>query len=132
MRRIPNNAVHKALIQFLKSEVTDCKVYDFVPQDARLPFITLGAINAEGKSTKSDDLVHMTVQIHIWSTYRGRYEINQLAEQIINALTGTELDLSEDGFSVAAQGVDMYESYPEEDTGYNGVITLELLVQNKE
>lgn len=129
MRRLPNNIVHKALIAFLRKECT-CPVYDFVPEGVVLPFVTLGNINAEDKSTKSDDIIHMTVQIHIWSTYRGRYEINSLAEKIINALSSKQLDLSEEDFYSNAQGVDFYESYPEEDSGYNGVITFELLVQN--
>lgn len=97
MRRLPNNIVHKALIAFLRKECT-CPVYDFVPEGAVLPFVTLGNINAEDKSTKSDDIIHMTVQIHIWSTYRGRYEINSLAEKIINALSSKQLDLSEEDF----------------------------------
>jgi hypothetical protein len=129
MRRLPNNCVHKVLIAFLRRDV-GCRVYDYVPEDAALPFVTLGNINAEDKSTKSDDIVHLTVQIHIWSNYKGRYEINRLAEKIINALSEHQLDLSEDDFVSTAQGVDFYESYPEEDSGYNGVITFELLVQN--
>lgn len=129
MKRLPNNMVHKALIAFLRDKV-GCRVYDFVPEDAELPFVTLGNINAEDKSTKSEDIIHLTVQIHIWSNYRGRYEINSLAEKIINALSSVQLDLSEEDFYSNAQGVDFYESYPEEDSGYNGVITFELLVQN--
>lgn len=129
MKRLPNNIVHKALLAFLKREI-GCRVYDFVPEDAVLPFVTLGTINAEDKSTKSEDIIHMTVQIHIWSTYRGRYEINSLAEKIIRALSAVQLDLSEEEFYSNAQGVDFYESYPEENSGYNGVITFEMLIQN--
>lgn len=129
MKRLPNNIVHKALLAFLKKEI-GCRVYDFVPENAVLPFVTLGNINAEDKSTKSEDIIHMTVQIHIWSTYRGRYEINSLAEKIIRALSAVQLDLSEEEFYSNAQGVDFYESYPEENSGYNGVITFEMLIQN--
>ena len=129
MKRLPNNIVHKVLIAFLRKEA-GCRVYDFVPEDAALPLVTLGNINAEDKSTKSEDIIHMTVQIHIWSTYRGRYEINSLAERIINVLASVQLDLSEEDFYSNAQGVDFYESYPEENSGYNGVITFEMLVQN--
>jgi hypothetical protein len=129
MKRLPNNIVHKVLIAFLQDHL-GCRVYDFVPENAILPFVTLGNINAEDKSTKSDDIIHLTVQIHIWSTYRGRYEINSLAETIINDLSSHQLDLSEEDFYSNAQGVDFYESYPEDDSGYNGVITFEMLIQN--
>lgn len=129
MIRLPNNIVHKALISFLRNEVK-CRVYDFVPEKVEFPFVTLGNINAEDKSTKAEDMLHLTVQIHIWSTYRGRYEINCLAEKIINALSMVQLDLSEEDFYSTAQGVNFYESYPEEESGYNGVITFELFIQN--
>lgn len=129
MKRLPNNAVHKALIRFLK-RYKEFKVYDYVPENVSLPFVTLGNINSENKSTKDKDIVHMSVQIHIWSTYKGRYEINAIAEKIINDLVSIQLDLSEEDFYSNAQGVEFYESYPEEDNGYNGVINFELLVQN--
>ncbi len=41
MKRLPNNAIHKALVAFLKKH-TGLVVYDYVPQEAVLPFITLG------------------------------------------------------------------------------------------
>ena len=116
---------------FLREKLT-VSVYDYVPADAKLPFVTLGAINVEDKSTKADDLTHLSIQIHIWSNYKGRYEINSLAEKIINLLAESQLDLTADGFYVNAQGIDFYESYPEEDSGYSGVLTLEVLIQNLE
>ena len=51
MKRLPNNAIHKALVAFLR-EHTGLAVYDYVPQEAVLPFITLIAITRDGlKST---------------------------------------------------------------------------------
>ena len=129
MKRLPNNAAHKALYEFLSSNI-ETPVYDYVPQDAALPFVTLGAVNVEDKSTKSEDMTHVTVQIHLWSDYKGRYEINNLAEEIINLLGNNQLDLTDDGFYANAQGVDFYETYPEEESGYNGVLTFEMLVQD--
>lgn len=131
MKRLPNNALHKALIKFLKENI-DAAVYDYVPDEFKLPYVTLGAINVQDKSTKMDDLTHLSVQIHLWSGYKGRYEINVLAENIINLLSNNQLDMEEDGFYSNAQGVDFYESYPEDDDGYHGVISFEMLVQNIE
>lgn len=129
MKRLPNNAVHKALYEFL-SENIETPVYDYVPQDAALPFVTLGAVNVEDKSTKSEDMTHVSVQVHLWSDYKGRYEINNLAEEIINLLGNNQLDLTGDGFYANAQGVDFYETYPEDESGFNGVLTFEMLVQD--
>lgn len=129
MKRLPNNALTKALIQFLR-EHTKLPVCDFVPQEAKLPFITLGATTVQDKSSKTEDMTHLSVHIHIYSNYKGRFEINNLAERLINLLGANQIDLSADEFYVNAQGVDFYETYPEDETGYSGVITFELLIQN--
>lgn len=131
MRRLPNNALHKALIKFLRENVK-AAVYDYVPDEITLPYITLGAINVQDKSTKLDDMTHLTVQIHLWSSYKGRYEINVLAENIINLLSDNQLNMAEDRFFANAQGVDFYESFPEDEEGYHGVISFEIMVQNIE
>ena len=119
MKRLPNNAIHKALVAFLR-EHTGLAVYDYVPQEAVLPFITL----------KTEDMTHLSAHIHIYSNYKGRFEINSLAEKLINLFGSIQLDLSPDEFYVSAQGVDFYETYPEDEMGYSGVITLEVLIQN--
>lgn len=129
MRRLPNNAVQKALLLFLKENV-DIPVYDYVPEEASLPFITLGAINVQDKATKVEDMTHVSMQIHIWSHYRGRYEINILAEKLIQLLTSNQLDLEKEGFWSLSQAVDFYETYPEEDNGYSGILTFEMNIQN--
>ena len=101
-----------------------------MPQEAVLPFITLGTMTVQDKSTKTDDMTHLSAHIHIYSNYKGRYEINNLAEKLINLFGMEQLDLSPEEFYVNAQGVDFYETYPEDETGYSGVITLEVLIQN--
>ena len=41
-----------------------------------------------------------------------------------------QIDLIEDEFLAIRQQVDFFEAYPEEETGYNGVISLVMLIQN--
>ena len=80
MKRLPNNAIHKALVAFLR-EHTGLAVYDYVPQEAVLPFITLGTMTVQDKSTKTEDMTHLSAHIHIYSSYKGRYEINSLRSE---------------------------------------------------
>lgn len=129
MKRLPNNAVQKALLLFLRANV-DIPVYDYVPEEAKLPFITLGAINVQDQSTKAEDMTHVSIQIHIWSHYKGRYEINILAEELMQLLTKEQLDLGSEGFWALSQSIDFYETYPEEDNGYSGILTFEMTIQN--
>ena len=104
MKRLPNNAIHKALVAFLKKH-TGLAVYDYIPQEAVLPFITLGTMTVQDKSTKTEDMTHLSVHIHIYSSYKGRYEINTLAEKLINLFGIEQLDLAAEEFYVSAQGV---------------------------
>ena len=72
-----------------------------------------------------------SVHIHIYSNYKGRFEINTLAESLINLFAAEQVDLSADEFFVCSQAIDFYETYPEDEIGYSGVITLDMLIQNK-
>jgi hypothetical protein len=105
-------------------------VYDYVPETAKPPFMTLGAFNCKEAGTKYEDIVEVTVQLNIWSTYKGKFEINSIANRVISLLQTKQIDLSEDEFTAIRQQVDFFEAYPEEETGYNGVISLVILVQN--
>lgn len=133
MLRLPNNVLQKALIKLLKEKINPLiGVHDFVPANARIPYITIGNIVTHDTSTKTEDNTRLEIQINIWSTYKGKYEINRIAENIINLLTSEEgyLNVEDSGFKVYEQTINMYEAFPEDNTGYNGVINLEVKVKN--
>ena len=129
MKRIPLNSLQKALISYLTANEV-VPVYDYVPETARPPFMTIGAFNCKEAGTKYEDMVEVTVQINIWSTYKGKFEINSIANRVIVLLQTKQIDLIEDEFLAIRQQVDFFEAYPEEETGYNGVISLVMLIQN--
>lgn len=128
--RLPNNAVMKALFVLLKQK-SPVPVYDYLPQNAKFPYITIGHISVEDKSTKIEDIFHVTANIHVWSDYKGRYEVNSLAEKVIHILTSNQLAVDGEGFFSTSQAVNFYESYPEDEHGYNSIITFEMLIQDK-
>ncbi len=137
MLRLPNNAVQKALYQKLKTyeELIGAPTYDFVPDEALMPFITLGTTVTTNIGNKTEDCTKIEVQINIWSEYKGKYQINNIAEQIINLLMSQEtgyLDCEAEGFVAYGQSISTYEAYPEDSTGYNAVIGLEVQVKNLE
>ena len=110
MRRLPNNALQKALVKLLTDKLPDVKVYDFVPEAAQIPYVTLGACVTNDISTKTDNLYKVDVQINIWSEYRGKYEINNIAERIAGLLTSADgyIDASADNFAVYCQRVNQF------------------------
>ena len=69
MKRLPNNALHKSLIKFLK-EKQPVPVFDYLPEMAALPFITLGNVTVADQSAKVVEETKVTVAIHIWSDYK--------------------------------------------------------------
>ncbi|MEG1754119.1 MAG: DUF3168 domain-containing protein [Christensenella sp.] len=128
IKRIPNNALQKALIALFKAKLS-VPAYDFVTSTAKMPYVSLGAFTCRDISTKTEDISHITLQINIFSSYRGKYEINAIAEQIISILTSEQINLDED-FYTTMQAINMYEAFPEDENSYSGVVSFECEIQN--
>ena len=129
IRRIPMITLQKGIYSIL-SRYQTTPVYDDVPSDAVLPYITLGAFTDKQTGNKTADIHDISLQIHIWSEYEGKKEVNEIANDITAVLTSWPLDLSAEGFNVMSQDVDFFEAYPEETAGYHGVITFVAKIQN--
>jgi len=129
MRRIPFNALQTGVYSLLSSGQTT-PVYDDVPKEAKLPFITFGAFTCKKNGAKSIDISDVSLQIHIWSEYYGKSEVNGIADDIATVLASKRIDLSADNFNVIEQDVDFIEAFEEDEGGYHGVLTLVCKVQN--
>ena len=128
MRRIPLISLQQALYTALKTYQTT-PVFDDVPKNAKLPYITLGAFTCRTDGTKVNDISNTSVQVHIWSEYQGKKQVNEIADDIVTVLGVVKLELS-NGFKALDQQVTMFESFEEEQGGYHGVITLDVKIQN--
>lgn len=133
MQRLPNNALGKALFKLLNEKLPDITVYDFVPEEAAVPYVTIGTMVTNDISSKAETAYKVAIQINIWSEYRGKYEINKIAERIMALLCSNEgcIDVTADGFTAYQNTIDMYEAYPEDAYGYNCVISLEVRVKDQ-
>ncbi|MDD3157670.1 DUF3168 domain-containing protein [Anaeromusa sp.] len=129
IRRIPMNALQKGVYSILSTKQTT-PVYDDVPPEAVLPYVTLGAFTCKRNGGKTTDIADVSQQIHVWSAYEGKREVNDIADDVTAVLTAWPLDLAADGFSVFEQDVDFFEAFEEEEGGYHGVITFVCRVQN--
>jgi hypothetical protein len=123
------NALQMGVFSIL-SEKQTTPVYDDVPEDAELPYITLGAFTCKQVGSKTADITDISQQIHIWSQYEGKREVNEIANDITAVLTAWPIDLSDEGFKVMSQDVDFFEAFPEEAGGYHGVVTFTAKIQN--
>lgn len=129
LRRIPMTALQKGLF-FLLSSGQTTPVYDDVREDAPMPYITLGAFTCKHNGVKTADIWDTSIQIHIWSEYEGKTEVNDVANDIATVLSSAVIDLSVEHFKVLSQDVDMFEAFPEEEFGYHGIVTLVCKIQN--
>jgi hypothetical protein len=129
------NALQKGVFNLLTDNVITVgehvvKTHDVVPEDAVLPYNTLGAFTCKNMGNKTADISDISLQIHVWSANEGKREVNEIANDVIQVLTSVPLDLSADSFNVMSQDIDFFESFPEDESGYHGVITFVAKIQN--
>lgn len=129
--RIPMVAFQTALYKELSEGQDTAPVYDMVPVNAKMPFITLGTMTCKPNGAKTADISDVTQTIDIWSTYRGKKEVNEIANDLITVLSRAAFDLSASHYKVIGQPyVDMFEAFPEEEGGYHGVLIVAAKIQN--
>lgn len=129
-RRIPLFAFMGEVYRVLSTYQDTCPIYDKVPANAPLPYATIGEFTYRQVGSKDADIGNISLQIHIWSIYNGKSEVNEIADDVTQVLTSYPLDLSQSNFSVAGQDVDMFEAFADSIEGYHGILTFIATVQN--
>ena len=130
MKRIPLVVFQTALYTLLKSYGQTVPVYDDVPNNAKLPFITLGAFTSKQVGSKTTNCWDISQQIHLWSDYHGKKEVNEMANDVSSLITAYKLNLAAAGFDVTSHDVDFFEAFEEEEGGYHGVVTFVARIQD--
>ena len=128
IRRIPMDALQQGVYSLLTA-YQDTPVHDDVSSDAAMPYITLGAFTWTRDGNKTVDWGRASIQIHIWSDYSGKAQVNNVANDIAAVLTAWPLTMAS-GFSVSEQDIEMVEAFPDEGGGYHGIVTFTAKIQN--
>lgn len=128
-KRVPLVAFQTAMYGLLTAGQTT-PVYDNVPAEAILPYITFGGFTAKQSGTKTTNCWDISQQIHIWSEYQGKKEVNEIADDVSTVLSSVMLDLSATSFKVISQDIDFFEAFEEDDGGYHGVLTYTAKIQD--
>lgn len=71
------------------------RVYDDVPQDANLPFLTLGQSTSRDWSTGTEDGEEHIVTLHVWSEAGGKKEAQEIIGKVRELLHDSHLPLTE-------------------------------------
>lgn len=99
--RRPMADIQTALYQHLTAEESDlgAAVYDYVPEGgaASWPYITVGEATETPANAHTFIGRDTTVNLHVWSRYRGFAEANAVAHQVVALLDHRpqELDVGE-------------------------------------
>jgi len=62
--------------------IGDNKIFDNVPQDTAYPYVIINNETAVNRGTKTVDGNEYTVDLEVWSQYRGKKEIKDAMERI--------------------------------------------------
>ena len=130
-RRIPAQALQKSLCALLDACQTTA-VYEYIKPDTRPPYITFGEISASLAGGKTDSIYDAIVDIEIYSTVHTRREVNEIMNDVATVLSSARLDMSADGYAAADQDIVDMRTYPSEAEGYNGVIRINIQIQDME
>lgn len=134
MRRLPNNALASAIYQLLSSHIQNIPITDHVDDSAGLPYIVIGNVTSNETKEKAERILRCAIELHIFSDYRGKAEVDSIGETICDILMddSTVIDMAEDHWDVVDGGIESYETYEEDMYGYGGTLTIKVTVQDTE
>lgn len=67
------------------------RIYDDPPPDAAFPYVEIGEGQTIPDDASGDGGVAETIDLHVWSTYRGQKEAKEIAARIYDTLHGVAL-----------------------------------------
>lgn len=133
MKRFPNNALSSALYTLLSNTLT-VPVTDHVDNEVGLPYVVIGNVTSSETRVKSEKILRCAVELHIFSEYRGKAEVDRIGEAICDTLMddSTTIDMEADHWVVVDGGIESYETYEEDMYGYGATLTIRVTVQDTE
>lgn len=89
-------SIYAALIN--ASDVTTAiggaRIFDSVPRDAKLPYVTFGAKSSRDWSTDTDEGQEHAITLHVWSDAGGEREAQLIMEAVRSALHDAPLAIT--------------------------------------
>ncbi len=83
---IGSDALQGAIFSALSTALPDVPIYDEVPETADMPYIVIGKDSIDDNGTKLDDIYEISVEISIYSNYKGMKEVKEKSTKAIEAL----------------------------------------------
>jgi hypothetical protein len=93
-------ALQKALFSALTSDgvllslLGGAKIFDDVPQETTLPYVTFGQTSSRDWSTGTEEGEEHVMTLHVWSEAAGRREVNAILGEVKRVIAGTSMPLA--------------------------------------
>tara|TARA_R110000796_G_scaffold251125_2_gene381799 strand:+ start:1310 stop:1717 length:408 start_codon:yes stop_codon:yes gene_type:complete len=111
----------------LDSLIGDNKIFDNIPQDTSYPYVVIGNDSSVNTGTKTLDGNEYSVDIEVWSQYRGKKEIKDAMEIIYGLFHNVNYAVS--GANMVVSQVRNVQSLIESDgITRHGMISLSVIV----
>lgn len=132
IKTIPTVSLQKAVFKLL-SKGQDKKVYGQVPEGAAFPYITIESITAKPLDTKNSTQWNCSITVNVWGTDEGKKDVYETVSDITYLISKYGVEkVTVDGFAVLDAQIDMIETFPEQTTGYHGLIQINYQLSDKE
>jgi len=103
------------------------KIFDNVPQDTAYPYVVINNESAINRGTQTLDGNQYTIDLEVWSQYRGKKEIKEIMERIYNLFNNATYSVS--GASMVLSQIRNVITLVESDgITRHGVLTLDVIV----
>lgn len=104
------------------------RIYDYVPQNAAFPYLTLGDTRAENFDTKDGVGINQLITLHAWSRYRGQKEMKDILKAVNLALHRSSMTVS--GYNFTDCRFESAETFLDDDgLTYHGLCRYRLITQ---
>lgn len=132
IKTIPTVSLQRAVFKLL-SKGQDKKVYGQVPEGAAFPYITINSITAKPLDTKNSTQWNCSITVDVWGTDEGKKDVYETVSDITYLISKYGVEkVTVDGFAVLDAQIDMIETFPEQTTGYHGLIQINYQLSDKE
>jgi len=79
----------------LLSENLELEIYDFVPENAALPYITIGDAALAKKPALGKNIYEVDIRLHAYGAAKGRKDLLELGQEIFDLLDSQFLDIED-------------------------------------
>lgn len=102
-------------------------VFDYVPEDTGLDYVTIGDNNVQGEDRKTENGFEVYVDIESWSDNAGRAKVKQIQGEIYRVIHHTALTIT--GFTHIKTVFESSLTFRDQDeTTWRGVQTFKVLI----